>query len=128
MHGPCYTPHANAWSAGHDGAGMCLCHAAQRSVATGGAQAGASSSNRVVLKVSLQLEKLEARLQYEASTAAPLGLVSVEAVAVDLTVRPDTLNATASLGNLKAQDGALPEVCAKQSININFRINERTNE
>lgn len=75
-----------------------------------GVQQASGNSNRVVLKVSLQLEKLEARLQYESSTAPPLGLLSVEAVAVDVTLRPDTLNATASLGNLKAQDGALPEV------------------
>ena len=75
-----------------------------------GAQLASGNSNKVVLKVSLQLEKLEARLQYESNTAPPLGLLSVEAVAVDVTLRPDTLNAVASLGNLKAQDGALPEV------------------
>lgn len=76
-----------------------------------GVQLVSGNSNRVVLKVSLQLEKLEARMQYESNTAPPLGLLSVEAVAVDVTLRPDTLNATASLGNLKAQDGALHEVC-----------------
>ena len=58
----------------------------------------------------MELEKLEARLQYESGSAPPLALVSVEEVAVDLTVRPNTLNATASLGNLRAQDGILPEV------------------
>ena len=64
----------------------------------------------MVFKVNVELEKLEARLQYESSSAPPLALLSVEAVAVDLTVRPDTLTATASLGNLRAQDGVLPEV------------------
>ena len=68
-------------------------------------------ADRVVFKVNVELEKLEARLQYESSSAPPLALLSVEAVAVDLTVRPDTLTATASLGNLRAQDGVLPEVC-----------------
>ena len=58
----------------------------------------------------MELEKLEARLQYESSSAPPLALVSVEEVAVDLTVHPDTHTATASLGNLRAQDGILPEV------------------
>lgn len=67
-------------------------------------------ADRVVFKVNVELEKLEARLQYESSSAPPLALLSVEAVAVDLTVRPDTLTATASLGNLRAQDGVLPEV------------------
>lgn len=58
----------------------------------------------------MELEKLEARLQYESGSAPPLALVSVEEVAVDLTVSLGTLNATASLGNLRAQDGILPEV------------------
>lgn len=81
-------------------------------------QLASGSKDRIVLKVSLQLEKLEARLQYESSTAPPLGLLSVEAVAVDVTLRPETLNAVASLGNLKAQDGALPEVGALPSVYI----------
>ena len=68
--------------------------------------------DKVVFKINVELEKLEACLQYESISAPPLALVSVEAVAVDLTVRPDTLSATASLGNLRAQDGILPEVCS----------------
>ena len=79
-------------------------------VPAGGSLAPSGKADRVVFKVNVELEKLEARLQYESSSAPPLALVSVEAVAVDLTVRPDTLNATASLGNLRAQDGVLPEV------------------
>ena len=67
-------------------------------------------ADRVVFKLNVELEKLEARLQYESGSAPPLALVSVEQVAVDLTVRADTLKATASLGNLRAQDGVLPEV------------------
>ena len=66
--------------------------------------------DRVVIKVNVELQKLEARLQYESTSAPSLALVSVEAVAVDLTVRPDTLHAIASLGNLRMQDGILPEV------------------
>ena len=73
--------------------------------------APSGNADRIVFKVNVELEKLEARLQYESSSAPPLALLSVEAVAVDLTVRPDTLTATASLGNLRAQDGVLPEVC-----------------
>jgi len=76
-----------------------------------GSLAPSGKADRVVFKVNVELEKLEARLQYESSSAPPLALLSVEAVAVDLTVRPDTLTATASLGNLRAQDGVLPEVC-----------------
>lgn len=76
----------------------------------GGSLAPSGKADRVVFKVNVELEKLEARLQYESSSAPPLALLSVEAVAVDLTVRPNTLNATASLGNLRAQDGVLPEV------------------
>ena len=72
--------------------------------------AASEKADRVVFKVNVELEKLEARLQYETGSAPPLALVSVEEVAVDLTVRPGTLNATASLGNLRAQDGILPEV------------------
>lgn len=75
-----------------------------------GSLAPSGKAERVVFKVNVELEKLEARLQYESSSAPPLALLSVEAVAVDLTVRPDTLTATASLGNLRAQDGVLPEV------------------
>ena len=72
--------------------------------------AASDKAKRVVFKLTLELEKLEARLQYESGSAPPLALVSVEEVAVDLAVRPGTLNATASLGNLRAQDGILPEV------------------
>lgn len=72
--------------------------------------AASDKVDRVVFKVNVELEKLEARLQYESGSAPPLALVSVEEVAVDLTVRPGTLNATARLGNLRAQDGILPEV------------------
>ena len=67
-------------------------------------------ADRIVFKLNVELEKLEAQLQYESSSAPPLALVSVEEVAADLTVYPDTLKATASLGNLRAQDGILPEV------------------
>lgn len=67
-------------------------------------------TDRVVFKLNVELEKLEARLQYESGSAPLLALVSVEQVAVDLTVQPNTMNATASLGNLRAQDAVLPEV------------------
>ena len=60
--------------------------------------------------MNVELQKLEACLQYESTGTPPLALVSVEAVLVDLTVRPDTLKALASLGNLRIQDGILPEV------------------
>lgn len=89
-----------------------LTQLAQRLGACGSGSLLASSdkADRVVFKLNVELEKLEARLQYESGSAPPLALVSVEEVAVDLTVRPGTLTATASLGNLRAQDGILPEV------------------
>ena len=77
---------------------------------SGNLVAASDKAERVVFKLNMELEKLEARLQYESGSAPPLALVSVEEVAVDLTVCPGTLNATASLGNLRAQDGILPEV------------------
>ena len=70
----------------------------------------AKQSERIVFKLKVELEKLEAQLQYESSSALPLASLSIEEVVVDVTVRPDTLNANASLGNLRAQDGSLPEV------------------
>lgn len=82
----------------------------QSSLVAGDPSAAPSKADRVVFKVDVELQKLEARLQYESTSAPPLALVSVEAVAVDLTVKPDTLHAVASLGNLRMQDGILPEV------------------
>ena len=75
---------------------------------------------RVVFKVNVELQKLEARLQYESTSAPSLALVSVEAVAVDLTVLPDTLHAVASLGNLRMQDGILPEVGSRGVLPASF--------
>ena len=61
-------------------------------------------------KVSLQVEKLVASLLYEEGTAPPLALAQIEDVRFNLNVHPATLMLTMALGNLKAQDGQLPEV------------------
>ena len=67
-------------------------------------------TERTVFKMSVKLSKLEARMDYEAAGAAPLALLSMEAVHFDLAIHPSTMKLTASLGNLRGQDGQLPEV------------------
>ncbi len=67
-------------------------------------------TQRTVFKMSVKLSKLEARMDYEAAEAAPLALLSMEAVHFDLAIHPSTMKLTASLGNLRGQDGQLPEV------------------
>ena len=67
-------------------------------------------TQRTVFKMSIKLSKLEARMDYEAAGAAPLALLSMEAVHFDLAIHPSTMKLTASLGNLRGQDGQLPEV------------------
>ena len=67
-------------------------------------------SERVVFRLLVEVDKLEASLLYESASAPPLALAHIEDVSFNLHVHPATLRLTASLGNLRAQDGALPEV------------------
>ncbi|KAK9834254.1 hypothetical protein WJX81_000411 [Elliptochloris bilobata] len=66
-------------------------------------------AERVIFRLLVEVERLEATLNYESATAPPLALASVEDVRLSLRVQPATLRLAASLGNLRAQDGALPE-------------------
>ena len=67
-------------------------------------------SERVVFRLLVEVERLEATLNYESPTAPAAALATVEDVRLSLRVHPATLRLAASLGNLRAQDGALPEV------------------
>ncbi len=67
-------------------------------------------AERVVFRLLVEVERLEATLNYEAAAAPPAALASVEDVRASLRVHPATLRLAASLGNLRAQDGALPQV------------------
>jgi len=57
-----------------------------------------------------QVEKLVASLLYEDGESPPLALAQIEDVRFNLKVHPATLTLTTVLGNLKAQDGRLPQV------------------
>lgn len=56
------------------------------------------------------MERLVATLLYEEEGAKPLTSAQIEDVRFNLSVHPSTLNLTTALGNLKVQDGLLPEV------------------
>ena len=60
--------------------------------------------------LAFQVEKLVASLLYEEGEAPPLALAQIEDVRFNLKVHPATLTLTMALGNLKAQNGQLPEV------------------
>jgi hypothetical protein len=66
--------------------------------------------DRVIFRLSVEVEKLEVVFNYESPTAAPLGAAYVERVIFCLGVHPTSIVIDASLGNMKAVDGALPEV------------------
>lgn len=63
-----------------------------------------------MFRLKVAVSQLEASLLYEDSRSSPLALAHIEAVRFDLHVHPATMRLTASLGNLRAQDGQLPEV------------------
>lgn len=67
-------------------------------------------SERVVFRLLVEMERLEASLNYESCSAPPLLLAAIEDVHFNLSVHPGTLLINANLGNMRAQDGALPEV------------------
>ncbi|KAK9908805.1 hypothetical protein WJX75_003140 [Coccomyxa subellipsoidea] len=66
-------------------------------------------SERVVFRLLVEMERLEASLNYESCSAPPLLLAAIEDVHFNLSVHPGTLLINANLGNMRAQDGALPE-------------------
>ena len=68
---------------------------------------------RIVFRLSLELEKLEATLRYEAQDAMPLAMATMEQARFQVSVHPATLLLNATLGNLRAQDCTLPEVGAQ---------------
>jgi hypothetical protein len=58
----------------------------------------------------VEMERLEATLNYESCEVPPLMLAAIEDVRFNLNIHPTTLFINASLGNMRAQDGVLPEV------------------
>ena len=71
----------------------------------------AGGSERTVFRFQMEVERLVATLLFEEEAAKPLALAQVDDVRFNLRIHPDTLNLTMALGNLKAQDGQLAEVC-----------------
>lgn len=67
-------------------------------------------SERVVFRLIAQVDKLAASLLYEDGESTPLAIAGIEDVSFNLNVHPETLALNTSLGNLKVQDGVLPEV------------------
>lgn len=66
--------------------------------------------DRVVFRLLMEVERLEATFNYESAAAPPLLLAAIEDVRFNVTVNPGTLVINASLGNMRAQDCVLPEV------------------
>lgn len=71
--------------------------------------------DRVVFRLLMEVERLEATFNYESASAQPLLLAAIEDVRFNLSVNPGTLVINASLGNMRAQDCVLPEVCQPSS-------------
>jgi hypothetical protein len=69
-------------------------------------------SERVLFRLLVDMERLEATLNYESCESPPLALAAIEDVRFNLGVHPAALALSASLGNLRAQDCGLPEVRA----------------
>lgn len=67
-------------------------------------------ASRVIFRLQVEVEKLEVEFNYESATAPPLGAAYVERLTFCLGVHPTSIVIDASLGNMKAVDGALPEV------------------
>ena len=67
-------------------------------------------AERVIFRLLVDMERLEAMLNYESSACPPLLMAAIEDVRFNLGVHPAALAINASLGNLRAQDCGLPEV------------------
>ncbi|KAK9819963.1 hypothetical protein WJX72_004515 [[Myrmecia] bisecta] len=65
-------------------------------------------SERVVFRLIVEMEKLEAVFNYEGRAEDALALASIDDVRFNLNIHPATLLLTASLGNVRLQDGAMP--------------------
>ena len=77
--------------------------------------------DRVVFRLLMEVERLEAAFNYESAAAPPLLLAAIEDVRFNVAVNPGTLVINASLGNMRAQDCVLPEVGSQsQLIASNF--------
>ena len=70
----------------------------------------AGGSERVIFRLLLDVERLEATLNYESAAGAPLMSAAIEDVTFNTSLTPATLTVNASLGNMRAQDCGLPEV------------------
>lgn len=62
---------------------------------------------RTTFRMSMEVQQLQATLNYETKSAATLALASIEDVGFDLAIHPSTMGLSATLGNLRAQDGTL---------------------
>ena len=78
-----------------------------------GGLVAAGGADRVIFRLLVDVERLEATLNYESAGAAPLASAAIEDVTFNTSLTPATLAVTASLGNLRAQDCGLPEVRAR---------------
>ena len=65
---------------------------------------------RTTFRLIMEVQQLQATLNYEVSSAAALALTSIEDVRFTLGIHPATMGLSASLGNLRAQDGTLAPV------------------
>ena len=68
------------------------------------------SQERTTFKLGVRVQHLEASLNYEAAASPALALLSVQDLGFRLALHPASLALSASLGNIRAQDGSLPEV------------------
>ena len=68
--------------------------------------------DRVVFRFVAQVEHLSASLLYEDAQSPPLAVAGIDDFSFNLNIRPETLSLNTSLGNLKVEDGSLPEVLA----------------
>ena len=78
--------------------------------------------DRVVFRLLMEVERLEATFNYESASAPPLLLAAIEDVRFNLSVNPGTLVINASLGNMRAQDCVLPEVTLLSSLAVQPNI------
>ena len=69
------------------------------------------STERTTFKLHMAVQHLEAALKYEATSAPALAQLSVADLGFDLALQPLGMALSASLGNLRAQDASLPQVC-----------------
>ncbi|KAK9815130.1 hypothetical protein WJX73_008307 [Symbiochloris irregularis] len=64
---------------------------------------------RTTFRLSLKVQQLQAALNYEAGDAPALALTSIDDMDLSLDIHPRSMGLSATLGNLRAQDGTLEE-------------------